>query len=107
MSKKIIQGIIFLLCIFGSSYALDSQSHIQVKNAIIPLNNNNAPLLNATIAISNLSQSVGAGNTDVLNVQPNDTGAIIVTAPLCGQYPGYECFVLLPTDCLNKVGKSG
>lgn len=107
MSKKIIAALVCTLCFFGSSNALEAQSHVDVKNAIIPLNSNYAPQLTATIAISNIRQTVAFGSSFVLNVKPNDIGAIVVNAPFCGEYLGFDCFVPLPEDCINSVGSAG
>lgn len=107
MSKKITLALVCALGIFGNSNALDAKSHVDVKDAIIPLNSVYAPQLSATVTISNITQNVAFGTSFVLNVQPNDIGAIVVTAPFCGEYLGFDCFVPLPVDCISKVTSAG
>lgn len=108
--KAIIPCLTLLLLCIGSASAMrlvDSDATVKVNNAIVATNSNYTSQVSATLAFSTDPSSVANGMTDILHIHPGTKGAIIVSAPFCGTYLGYQCLVEVPKHCLQKVHKSG
>lgn len=104
-----LQWLAFILStlFITMAQALPIDLGVTISNNIVPLNSTYANELSATIGLSSDPATIPNGSAKVVAITSSAQGAIIISAPFCGKYLGYACFVPLPEQCFLRLGKSG